>query len=71
MLPDEPPDVNEPIVAVWQQEDPLINLLITPHSAFYTEQSQKEMRVKAAQEVRRILLGEKPHNVVNREFLKK
>ena len=71
VLPDEPPDVNEPIIAVWQQEDPLINLLITPHSAFYTEHSQKEMRVKAAQEVRRILLGERPHNVVNREFLKK
>jgi D-3-phosphoglycerate dehydrogenase/C-terminal binding protein len=71
VLPDEPPEVNEPIVKLWQQEEPLVNLLITPHSAFYTEDSQKEMRVKAAQEVRRILLGERPHNAVNREFLKK
>jgi C-terminal binding protein len=45
-------------------------VVITPHSAFYTKQSRKEMRVKAAQEIRRILLGEKTHNVVNKELLK-
>ncbi len=71
VLPDEPPDEHEPIIELWRQEDPIVNLLITPHSAFYTEESRKEMRVKAAQEIRRILLGERPHNVVNREFLKK
>jgi C-terminal binding protein len=71
VLPDEPPEVNEPIVKLWQQDEPLINLLITPHSAFYSEHSLEEMRVKAAGEVRRILLGERPHNVVNREFLKR
>jgi C-terminal binding protein len=71
VLPDEPPEEHEPIIELWRQEEPIVNLLITPHSAFYTEQSRKEMRVKAAQEVRRILLGERPHNVVNREFLRK
>ena len=71
VLPDEPPEVNEPIVTLWQQEEPLVNLLITPHSAFYSEHSLEEMRIKAAEEVRRILLGKRPHNVVNREFLKK
>jgi len=71
VLPDEPPEEHEPIIELWRQEEPTINLLITPHSAFYTEQSRKEMRVKAAEEVRRILLGERPHNVVNKEFLRR
>ena len=70
VLPDEPPEVKEPIIRLWRQDDPPVNVVITPHSAFYTKQSREEMRVKAAQEIRRILLGEKPHNVVNKEFLK-
>jgi phosphoglycerate dehydrogenase-like enzyme len=45
-------------------------VVIPPHSAFYTKESREEMRVKAAQEIQRILLGEKPRNVMNQEFLK-
>jgi D-3-phosphoglycerate dehydrogenase/C-terminal binding protein len=70
VLPDEPPGAEDPIVLLWQQEDPPVNLILTPHNAFYTEQSREEMRTKAALEVRRILLGEKPRNPVNLEFLK-
>ena len=62
---------DDPIVRLWQQENPPVNLILTPHNAFYTEQSREEMRTKAALEVRRVLLGEKPRNVVNREFLPK
>jgi phosphoglycerate dehydrogenase-like enzyme len=36
----------------------------TPHSAYYSRESVVEMHGKAAQEARRILLGEKPHNRV-------
>ena len=71
VLPEEPPHANEPIIKLWQQEEPLVNLFLTPHTAFYSENSLREMRVKAAQEVRRILLGERPHNVVNKEFLRR
>lgn len=70
VLPDEPPDENDLIVKLWQQEEPLVNLFLTPHSAFYTEQSREEMRTKGAKEVRRILLGERPHNVVNWDYLR-
>ena len=70
VLPDEPPGAEDSIVQLWQQEDPPVNLILTPHNAFYTEQSREEMRTKAALEVRRILLGEKPRNPVNLEFLK-
>jgi C-terminal binding protein len=71
VLPDEPPAADDPIVRLWQQENPPVNLILTPHNAFYTEQSREEMRTKAALEVRRVLLGQKPRNVVNREFLPK
>ncbi|NWF54490.1 MAG: C-terminal binding protein [Syntrophaceae bacterium] len=70
VLPDEPPAKDDLIVRLWQQESPPMNLILTPHNAFYTEQSREEMRTKAALEVRRILLGEKPRNPVNLEFLK-
>jgi phosphoglycerate dehydrogenase-like enzyme len=69
VLPDEPPAKDDPIVKLWQQDDPPVNLILTPHNAFYTEQSREEMRTKAAMEVRRVLIGGKPRNVVNREFL--
>jgi D-3-phosphoglycerate dehydrogenase/C-terminal binding protein len=69
VLPDEPPAKDDPIVRLWQQDDSPVNLIVTPHNAFYTEQSREEMRTKAAMEVRRVLIGEKPRNAVNREFL--
>ena len=71
VLPDEPPAKDDLIVKLWQQDDPPVNLILTPHNAFYTEQSREEMRTKAAMEVRRVLMGEKPRNAVNREFLSK
>ena len=43
----------------------LPNCLITPHTAFYSEQAVQEMRSSAAKNVRRILEGQAPLNVVN------
>jgi D-3-phosphoglycerate dehydrogenase/C-terminal binding protein len=71
VLPDEPPPADAPVVKLWRQENPPLNLILTPHNAFYTEQSREEMRTKAAREVRRVLMGQKPRNVVNREFMPK
>jgi D-3-phosphoglycerate dehydrogenase/C-terminal binding protein len=39
--------------------------ILTPHSAFYTEEGFEEMRRKAAQEARRALLGERLRNQVS------
>jgi phosphoglycerate dehydrogenase-like enzyme len=44
-------------------------VLMTPHSAFYSDEGFLEMRRKTAEEVRRVLLGETPWNLVNREHL--
>ncbi len=60
---------NEP----WVANSPLRgldNLIVTPHCAWYTERSQKELRRKACAEVIRVLRGVAPKNVVNREVLR-
>lgn len=45
------------------------NVLLTPHSAFYSVEGFVELRRKAAEEVRRILTGTPPRCLVNRPFL--
>ncbi|HEX7405666.1 MAG TPA: C-terminal binding protein [Candidatus Nanopelagicaceae bacterium] len=39
-------------------------ILFSPHMAWYTEESEADLRTKAAHEVRRLLLGERPKEVV-------
>jgi C-terminal binding protein len=39
-------------------------VLLTPHSAFYSVEGFVELRTKAAEEVRRVLLGEAPRNPI-------
>ena len=45
------------------------NVILTPHSAFYSMEGFVELRRKAAEEVRRILTGTPPRCLVNRPFL--
>jgi C-terminal binding protein len=40
-------------------------ILLTPHTAFYSVEGYTELRTKTAEEARRILLGERPRNPVN------
>ena len=67
VLENEPPDDNHPILKAWR--DPAHpaheRLILNPHSAFYSEEGSMDMRVKAAQNCRRVLLGQPPVNVVN------
>jgi D-3-phosphoglycerate dehydrogenase len=46
------------------------NVILTPHTAFYSEESLLELQTKAAQEVVRVLSGEAPRNPVNPDVLK-
>jgi D-3-phosphoglycerate dehydrogenase len=41
------------------------NVVLTPHTAFYSVEGYVELRTKTAEEVRRILVGEPPRNPVN------
>jgi D-3-phosphoglycerate dehydrogenase / 2-oxoglutarate reductase len=46
------------------------NVIITPHTSFYSEESLVDLQTKAAEEVVRVLKGETPKNPVNPEALK-
>lgn len=48
----------------------LENLIITPHIAWYTEDSIDSLKEKLANEIVRVSRGERPINVVNKEVLK-
>ena len=49
----------------------LDNVLLTPHSAWYSEESRAEMRRRAVGQVVTVLKGELPYSLVNREVLQK
>jgi D-3-phosphoglycerate dehydrogenase / 2-oxoglutarate reductase len=59
----EPPERDHPLRF-------LENVVITPHYAWYTERSQKELRQKACAEVIRVLRGGIPKNLVNKAALR-
>jgi phosphoglycerate dehydrogenase-like enzyme len=44
-------------------------ILLTPHAAFYSVEGYVELRRKAAEEIRRLLLGEQPRCLVNSSYL--
>ena len=47
------------------------NVIITPHTSFYSEESLIELQRKAAEEVVAVLSGHKPRNPVNPEVLQR
>jgi D-3-phosphoglycerate dehydrogenase len=61
---------------VLEQEPPLNsplfgrdNVILTPHTSFYSVESLEELQTKAAEEVVRVLSGKPPRNPVNPEAL--
>ena len=59
-----PPD---PASALLQKE----NVIITPHTAFFSQASTLELEQRTAQEVVRVLNGKKPENLINPDVLGK
>ena len=45
------------------------NVILTPHTSFYSVESLEELQTKAAEEVVRVLAGQAPRNPVNPEVL--
>jgi D-3-phosphoglycerate dehydrogenase / 2-oxoglutarate reductase len=61
---------------VLEQEPPVSsplfgrdNVILTPHTSFYSVESLEELQTKAAEEVVRVLTGQPPRNPVNPEAL--
>ncbi|MDA1036649.1 MAG: C-terminal binding protein [Chloroflexi bacterium] len=67
VLPTEPPDPELALVKAWRAGEDWLKhrLIVTPHSAFYSEEGEVDMRVKATATVREVLDGLPPRNVVN------
>jgi len=62
VLSQEPPDPQHPLL---HRDD----VLITPHTAFYSGTAIKELARKAAQHVAQTLQGEAPQHIVNPQVL--
>jgi D-3-phosphoglycerate dehydrogenase len=64
VLVDEPPHRDNPLLK-------LDNVLITPHSAWYSDEAIAELQLKAAKTVAAVLSGNIPNSVLNKEILNK
>lgn len=64
VLEQEPPEKDNPLFK-------FDNVIISPHSAWYSEESQAVLQRTPAEDVARVLKGEMPLNLVNRELLEK
>jgi len=49
VLPNEPGDLDHPLAAAWRRREPWIanRLIITPHAAFYSPASMRDLRLKS------------------------
>lgn len=64
LLATEEFDPNNPLVK-------LENVILTPHVAFYSEESVRDLQIRAVQEVVRVLSGQQPRACLNPEVLKR
>jgi D-3-phosphoglycerate dehydrogenase len=62
VLEKEPPDPHNPLLKME-------NVILSPHVAFYSEESIGELKRRAAEGVSAVLLGEWPRVVVNKEVI--
>lgn len=62
VLEKEPPDWNNPLLK-------LDNVIFTPHSAFYSEESYIELKTRTAKAVLSVLNGKLPETIINPQVL--
>jgi phosphoglycerate dehydrogenase-like enzyme len=73
VLPKEPGQPQDPLVAAWQENAPWIRgrVLLNPHSAFYSPDAYVDQRTKAVQTAYFYLRDGTLLNCVNKEWVKK
>jgi lactate dehydrogenase-like 2-hydroxyacid dehydrogenase len=63
---DEPPLATDPLIEIWKSGSNFSqNIIINPHTAYYSKHSYKEMRLNAALKVKAILKGKIPKDIIN------
>lgn len=62
VLEKEPPDPHNPLLKME-------NVILSPHVAFYSEESIRELKRRAAEGISAVLLGKWPKVVVNKEVI--
>jgi D-3-phosphoglycerate dehydrogenase/C-terminal binding protein len=72
VLPKEPADAMHPLFVAWTAREPWLDgrLTLSPHAAFYSPASLRDMRVKGVETIIRHLKTGDLANCVNREFLR-
>jgi phosphoglycerate dehydrogenase-like enzyme len=72
VLPEEPANLQEPLLAAWHRGDTWLKhrLVLTPHSAFYTPESMRDIRAFSARTAARYLRDGRLENCVNKHLLK-
>jgi phosphoglycerate dehydrogenase-like enzyme len=72
VLPDEPANLEKPLIAAWHKGEAWLKhrLVVTPHSAFFTPQSVRDIRLFSARTAARYLRSGRLDNCVNETFLK-
>lgn len=67
VLPQEPPESSDVLINEWRRREGEFQgrFVVNPHAAFYSETSWPEMRIKATENVRRVLNGRQPWNILN------
>ncbi len=65
VLPEEPPK-DSSLIEEWRGRKKWLDgkVIVNPHTSYYSKDSYKEAREKAARNVKRILDGEKPFNII-------
>jgi phosphoglycerate dehydrogenase-like enzyme len=73
VLPDEPANLEKPLIAAWHGGEAWLRhrLIVTPHSAFMTPQSMRDIRAFSARTAARYLRDGRLENCVNAEFLER
>jgi C-terminal binding protein len=66
VLPEEPPLHSERFIQTWKDvnSDFHQRIIINPHTSYFSDQAWREMREKAAENVKRILEGKRPRNLI-------
>lgn len=60
----EPPDENDPLLK-------MDNVIVTPHSAFYSDAAVQQVSARCGEEIARVLTGRMPMNLYNPAVLEK